>query len=311
MRLGMLFAIAMTAGTMFAAEFAEAKRLGGGKTFGRQSSNVTQRDALPAQTPQRQSASPTQQAQPAAAPGAAAAAQPARSRWLAPIAGLAAGLGLAALASHLGLGEELASVMMIALLALAAFFVIRMIMARRGAAAARPSLQPAYATTGVGSEASVRYSPVPEEVAAGSSAAPVVKPAADASLPSASWHVPADFDVEGFVRNAKVQFVRLQSAYDAGNLDDLREFTTPEMFAELRMQLHEREGAANVTDVVKVDAQLLGIESGAGDHMASVRFTGLVREAGDQGAMPLDEVWHLSKPANGQGGWVIAGIQQR
>lgn len=308
MRLGMLFAIAVTAGTMFAVEFAEAKRLGGGKTFGRQSSNVTQREATPPQAP-RQSASPTQQAQPAAAPGAAAAAQPARSRWLAPIAGLAAGLGLAALASHLGLGEELASVMLMALLAFAAFFVIRMVMSRR-AAATRPALQPAYATTGVGSEATVRYSPVPEEARAGSSAAPVVKPALTASLPSASWHVPADFDAEGFVRNAKVQFVRLQTAYDAANLDDLREFTTPEMFSELRMQLHEREGAPNVTDVVKLDAELLGIESGTGDHMASVRFTGLVRENDSAPAQSFDEVWNLTKPADGSSGWVLAGIQQ-
>ena len=295
-----LFAVVMAAGTFFVAD-AEAKRLGGGGFIGRQSSGVTQRQATP---PAGQSATQPSQAQPAAA------GQPARSKWLAPIAGLAAGLGLAALANYLGFGEELASLMLVMLLAFAAIVVVRMLMARR--AGARPALQGAYSTAGVGSEASVRYAPIPEQpaphaVQPGSFGAGAPGSVAESG---ANFRIPADFDVEPFVRNAKVQFVRLQAAFDASDIDDLREFTSPEMFAELKMQIAERGASPNRTDVVQLDAELLGIESSERDHLASVRFHGLIREDESAPAHAFDEVWNLSKPAQGGGGWVLAGIQQ-
>lgn len=309
--LGKVLAIGLTSIALFATDAAEARRLGGGKSFGRQSNSVMQRDAAPAAAP-RQGAAPTQSAQTqAAARQNPAAAQPARNRWLGPIAGLAAGLGLAALASHLGFGEELASLMLILLMAVAAVVVVRMIMARR--APPRPAFQTAgYQPEGVGSEASVRFSPLPANGQAGAGRpAPVVGPAGGGAFAApAQPGIPAGFDVDGFVRNAKVQFVRLQAAFDAADVDDLREFTSPEMFAELRLQLQERQGASNRTDVVQLEAELLGIESGAADHMASVRFTGLIRESESTPARPFDEVWNLTKPADGRGGWVLAGIQQ-
>ncbi|HWS75595.1 MAG TPA: Tim44-like domain-containing protein [Quisquiliibacterium sp.] len=308
--LGKLFAIGLISTAMFAVE-AEAKRLGGGKSVGRQSNTTMQRDAAP-----QQNAMPSQSAQTQAAarqnPAAAQAAQPARNRWLGPVAGLAAGLGLAALASHLGIGEELASFMLILLMVVAAVVVVRMIMARR--AQPRPAFQTAgYQPDGVGSEASVRYAPLPSRDQAGAAdmRAPVVAPVAGgASAEQSQARIPAGFDVDGFVRNAKVQFVRLQASFDAGDVNDLREFTSPEMFAELKMQIAERQGAANRTDVVRLDAELLGIDSGATDHVASVRFWGLVRENEDTPAEAFDEVWNLVKPVSGEGGWVLAGIQQ-
>lgn len=307
--LGKFLAIGFVSIAFFAAE-AEAKRLGGGKSFGRQSDTVTQRSA----TPPQQNVAPSQsaQTQAAARQNPAAAAQPARNRWLGPVAGLAAGLGLAALASHLGIGEELASMMLILLMVVAAVVVVRMVMARR--AQPRPAFQTAgYPAEGVGSEASVRFSPLPARDQGGSArpAAPVVGPAAAAApVAGAQARIPDGFDVEGFVRNAKVQFVRLQAAFDAGDVNDLREFTSPEMFAELKMQIGERQGEPNRTDVVRLDAELLGIESGDADHVASVRFWGLVRENESAPAESFDEVWNLVKPVSGQGGWVLAGIQQ-
>ena len=298
-----LFAIVMAAGTMFIAD-AEAKRLGGGGSFGRQSGNIFQRQATP---PAVQKSA--QQAAPS--PNPAAAGQPARSRWLAPLAGLAAGLGLAALASHLGFGEELASLMLVMLLAFAAIVVVRVIMARR--AGGRAAFAGAYSTARVGTEASVRYAPIPEQPAGGyAGQQPAFGGAASASgdAGNANFRIPSDFDVEAFVRNAKVQFVRLQAAFDASDLNDLREFTSPEMFAELKMQITERGASPNRTDVVQLDADLLGIESGESDHLASVRFHGLIRENEGVAAHAFDEVWNLSKPAQGAGGWVLAGIQQ-
>jgi predicted lipid-binding transport protein (Tim44 family) len=120
--------------------------------------------------------------------------------------------------------------------------------------------------------------------------------------------VPADFDVDAFLRSAKVHFMRLQAAWDTRNIDDIREFTTPEVFAEIRMQLHE-VGATTQTDVVSLEAQLLGIEEGSADYLASVRFDGTTRE-GQASAERFSEVWNLSKPKRGNRGWLLAGIQQ-
>ena len=122
--------------------------------------------------------------------------------------------------------------------------------------------------------------------------------------------IPADFDVASFSRNAKVNFIRLQAASDVGNLDDIREFTTPEMFAELKMELAERRGATQHTDVVNIDANVIDVEEGADRYVVSVRFNGMIREEAGAPAESFNEIWHLVKPRQGAGGWLLAGIQQ-
>ncbi|MDO8654162.1 MAG: Tim44-like domain-containing protein, partial [Undibacterium sp.] len=103
---------------------------------------------------------------------------------------------------------------------------------------------------------------------------------------------------------------RLQAAFDKADINDIREFTTAEMYAEIKMQIQERGTSANVTDVVSVDAQLLGLETLDSDYLASVKFTGVIKEDPTLPAEGFSEVWNLSKPVNGQGGWALAGIQQ-
>ena len=274
-----LFAVFLSFG--FVMPDAEARRMGGSKSFGMQRTAPAKQDAAPTAQPKQTSAAPAQ-------------AAPQKRSWMGPIAGLAAGLGLAALFSHLGMGEEMASFVMLALLAMAAFMLFRFFVRRNAPA---PAMQ---------------YAGMPR--AADTHAA---RPAFDASpshitrggQPVPSF--PPGFDADAFAREAKLNFIRLQAAFDAGNLDDLRAFTSPEVFAEIRMQLAERGDAAQTTDVVSIDAEVLEAVDEGGQHVVSVRFTGLVREAADQDAMPLDEIWHLTKPAGGQGGWVIAGIQQQ
>ena len=263
---------------------AEARRLGGGKTFGMQRQAVSP-------TP----AKPTQQATPAAPASNPAVATPKRN-WMGPIAGLAAGLGLAALFSHLGMGEGMANMVMIALLVMAALFIFKMLFRRNAPATRAESSTMQYAGAG---HAPVAPSPV--QYAGSSSSSPDVSPVAS---------IPADFDVDGFLRAAKLNFVRLQAANDAKNIDDIREFTSPEMFAEIRMQMDERGSAEQQTDVVRLDAELLEVVTEGNQHVASVRFSGLIREEADAVAAPFDEVWNLSKPVAGGKGWVIAGIQQ-
>jgi predicted lipid-binding transport protein (Tim44 family) len=288
--------------------------MGGGSSFGRQSQSVT-RQAPPA----KQSAQPAQQSAAPAAP-AAGAAKPA-SPWKGMLGGALLGLGLGALLSHLGLGSAMASMistfLMIALLALAAMFIYRMVMRRKsGADTHRPayagaysSHSPAYGTARsdtpeIGSriEPAMRPAALQAEHAPASAAAPVAA--------GADWDIPADFDVAGFVRNAKTSFIRLQAAWDRADLNDIREFTTPEMFAELKMQITERGANANQTDVVSVEAELLGVETLTSDYMASVKFNGMIREAANAAAEPFAEVWNMVKSRSGQGGWTLAGIQQ-
>ena len=112
------------------------------------------------------------------------------------------------------------------------------------------------------------------------------------------------------MRNAKVNFIRLQAANDAGNLDDIREFTSPEMFAEIKMGMAERGNAKQETDVVQLNAEVLDVAEETGRYIVSVRFSGLIREAQDVGAEPFDEIWHMVKPVDGSRGWTLAGIQQ-
>jgi predicted lipid-binding transport protein (Tim44 family) len=277
-------------------------RLGGGKSFGRQSSTVTQRQAT---SPSKPVAAP--EASKATPPVTAPAPQPAGNRWLGPLAGVAAGLGIAALLSHFGLGgafaDGLGSIIVIGLLLFAGVFIWRLL-SRSTASSPAPvrPMEPAYATPAsqaVNSSqgVSVLGTPLPGSTPA----------SAPADVP---WGVPADFDVAGFLRIAKVQFLRMQAASDEKNLADIREFTTPEVFAEIKMQLDEQKGAVNKTDVVNLDAALLGIETGSTEYVASVRFSGSMRENNQAEATPFEEVWNLGKPVEGRGGWLLAGIQQ-
>ena len=281
---------------------AEAKRLGGGRSYGmqRQVSPTSPASAPSHMAPQK---SPSQAAptQPAPAP----AVQPKRN-WLGPIAGLAAGLGIAALLSHFGLGEGMANILMIALLAMAAVAVLRLVFARRPVAA--PQAEPIqYA--GVGGPS---YTPMPEPIPATppASAAGNPAPAAPEAIPGAGPRVPADFDVNGFLDVAKRNFIRLQAANDSGRIDEIRDLLTPEMFTLVSAQLAERGGATQTTDVVQLNASVLEVVNEGARYIASVRYYGLLREEANAPAAPFDEVWHLVKSSTGNDGWHVAGIQQ-
>lgn len=278
-----LCAAVLALGLGFHTSDAEAKRIGGGSSFG------MSRNTAPMQ---RQYSAPPQQANPApaqAAPTPAPQPQPSGARrWLGPLAGLAAGIGLAALLSHFGLGEGAATLLMIVALAFLAMFVLRLLFGRR-----EPQ-RPVYAGD-IGGQNPTQF----QSLQPGASGATVETPA-----------VPADFDVAGFLRQAKLNFTRLQAANDAGNMDDIKAFTSPEVFAEVEMQYQERGRTKQQTDVVQLDAELVEVVSEEKRHVASVRFHGLIREEPNAPAEPFDEVWHLIKPIDGSEGWRVAGIQQ-
>ena len=320
MKLWSVILVAMLAFTSFEAD--AARRLGGGGSVGKQSNNVTQREAgkSPAQNPQ---AAP--QTAPAANPAAAAPKRP----WGAMLGGLAAGLGLAWLAHSLGFGEAFGQFMLIALVVLVAMVAIGWFMRSRRPQAPRDP----YALQGAGAPADLATAPrqySPDKVGNDASARPWERSSmafeagkygqqgtgvqiGSALAGSQNWGIPLGFDTEGFIAAAKRNFVTLQDAWDRSDIPSLRSMMTDEMLGEIKSQLAERETHAgaqpNKTEVVMLEAQLLGIEDLGQDYMASVEFSGMIREEPSAGPSPFREVWNMTKPKAGSSGWLVAGVQ--
>ena len=320
---------------------AEAKRMGGGRSVGQQSGNVTQREAAHPSAPTQQTA-PAGVAKPATPPPAA----PAKRPWGAMLGGLAAGLGLAWLAHSLGLGGAMGDILMFALIAFAAIALIGWFMRSRAAqqnsdglayqgagnSATSPEVLRNYNPEKVGNDASARpwesqntsFDSTPEAnsqinpQANSQSSGSINGSAIGGSLPNAlqgsqSWGVPEGFDSENFVAAAKRNFITLQDAWDRADMGSLRAMMTDGMLSDIKSQLAEREanfpGQPNKTEVVKLDAQLLGIEELPDVYMASVEFNGVIREEADAAPSPFREVWNMTKPKNGNSGWLVAGVQ--
>lgn len=310
--------VAVAAVALVTAVPAEAGRLGGGKSFGAQRQSIAPSkpaapapgnatNAAPATPPGAGPASnpvmPAPAGATATAKAAAPAAAPARtgaSRWLGPVAGLAAGLGLAALASHLGFSEELASFLLIALLAVGVIVAVRFAMSRR--APARAPMPYAGAGAGLGSTPGGYETQVPPP----SSFEPVFGGAQGASCKVRS--VPAGFDAVGFAREARKQFLAVQVAHDRHDAKALADVMTPELHREIIREM-EASGAARPTEIVDVDAEVVDVATEGANHWVSVRFAGTAREGGV--LEPFDEVWNLVKPVDGSTGWLVAGIQQQ
>jgi predicted lipid-binding transport protein (Tim44 family) len=323
----------------FTATDVDAKRLGGGRSLGMQRSAPAQQAAPAPQNP----AAAQQPAKPAVQPAPQAPAQPAPqaggSRWLGPLAGLAAGIGLAALASHFGFGEQMANGLMIALLVMLGIVVFGWLIRR-----VLPSPAPATAGGPGGNDmarsrmdvAPDTWQPAGRSASAGATASPMTSDSSDATRLAAAdapdtvfghhadsasvsgtaaesvhtFTLPAGFDAYAFVRQAKVNFIRLQAANDEGNLDDLREFTTPEIYAELKLDIDARRGAAQKTEVVDLDVSIVDYAEESDRWVVSVRYTGRLYEDASVVSSEVDEVWHLTKPRDGKSGWLVAGMQQ-
>ncbi len=322
--LSALFVLAL----VFAQPEAQAKRLGGGKSVGQQSSNVTQRSVNPPAAPgapTQNAAAPAKPAAPTAAPQVAP-----KKPWGAMLGGLAAGLGLAWLAHSLGMGEGFGQILLVLLLAVAAFAVLRMVLRGRSAPAAQGGAP--YAFQGAGASATPQAAATPrdyspDKVGNDASARPwerssmafeAQRQGAGSVIGSAlggsqNWGVPEGFDVAGFTDAARRNFITLQAAWDKADVATLRSMMTDTMLGEIRSQLAEREaqgaGQPNQTDVVMLEAQLLGIEEVGGAYMASVEFSGLIREEPSAGPSPFREVWNMTKPKDGRSGWLVAGVQ--
>lgn len=307
-----------------------ARRLGGGGSMGKQSSNVTQR---------QQNAAPTQntnQTQNANSPNVAGQtpAAPTKRPWGAMLGGIAAGLGMAWLFSSLGggaLGGAIGSFLMVALLAGAAFLLWKMFKRSKqssqgnyafaGAASSASPATTAYNPNHVGNDASARpwesQNAKFDKTNSGSMIGAGLNANANNGFNSLSgsqsWGIPADFDTAGFISAAKRNFTLLQAAWDKSDVDTLRVMMTDEMASEIKNQLASRakdaSGVAYKTEIMSLDAQLLGIEDLGDEYLASVEFNGVIQETPFEGPQPFREVWNMSKSKMGASGWLVAGVQ--
>ncbi len=274
----LLAALVLISGGALIVEDVEARRLGGARSIGSQRAVTPPPASTPARSAQQQQAAPATQA------AKGAVAQPSGlAKWFPMLGGLALGGMLGwMLASNGG------SFLLLVLLAVAAFLIFRAF-ARRQA----PSHTMQYAG---GGQEPVRIEPV--------------NSGSGTDLSARRASLPAGFDAEGFLRGAKMNFARLQMANDRGELEEIREFTTPELFEALSRDVAERRGAAQQTDVSGLQAELLEVTQDGAQYWASVHFSGMVSEAPGAAAQPFAEVWNLAKPVDGSSGWLLAGIQQ-
>jgi predicted lipid-binding transport protein (Tim44 family) len=257
-------------GFSLAVQDADARRLGGGGSIGKQRITSPQKQAQP----------------PAQAPAPGAPAPSGASKWLGPLAGLAAGGLLASLFMGQGAGGAFGSMLLILALVAGAFFIFRKLR--------RPQPQ------------AVQY--------AGSAATAMIDmPAGGGSAKALATRGtrPLWFEDAPFAREAKKHFIRLQDANDRGDLNDIREFVTPEMYAEISLQIQERAGQTSKTEVTSLNADIADVVTDGDLVIASVRFSGLIREEANAPAEAFSEIWHIQKSeSQANAAWFIAGIQQ-
>ncbi|MCW5576039.1 MAG: Tim44 domain-containing protein [Burkholderiales bacterium] len=275
-----LMAMIAACGLALIAVDVEARRLGGGRNLGMQRNIQKPPPKAPAQQQQQQQPQQAQQGgTPAQQPAAAAG-----NKWMGPLAGLALGAGLMALFLNNGIAGMLAGLLLLAAIAGVAVMAFR---ALRGKAAA-----PMQYAGGGGSAGG-------SGVAAHSLAA--------ATATTGRW--PADFNAQEFLRHARLNFVRLQEAHDARDTAALADFLTPDLLEDIRAQWQSDGEAGGKTDVVTLESEVLDVATEGLLYVVSVRFSGLIREGGNE-AQPFAEIWHLEKPRRGNSGWLVSGIQQ-
>ena len=307
----LLVALALTTlGLGFFIDDADAaRRFGGGRSLGSQREGVTQRQATPP------AAAPSQSQ---AAPNAVPAQRPGMGRWMGPLAGLAAGLGLAALFGS-NMGGLLAGLLVVMAVVIGAALLMRLFGRNRTQPLARTGA-PVWATpTPSGSDPATlrtaRDDLSRRQAAVAVAAFPGSPATADSSsrLSQNAASVPAGFDTEAFLQHAKKSFIELQNANDRGDLTQIRDMSTPEMYDALKTELQANRPSAGGTqqvDVVTLNAELLEVVTEGAMHWASIRFSGALRESSSEAPAAFTEIWNLRKPVNGDTGWLLAGIQQ-
>jgi predicted lipid-binding transport protein (Tim44 family) len=236
-----------------------------------------------------------------------------------PVAGIAAGLGLAALASHLGFGEELASIVMMGLMLVFVVLVLGYFMRKRAVSkpyknAMNTEMQYSNASAGNTRNESVRekntlaYKAYMRSQEKNTTNSGIGSSIGLASVRGKS--IPSGFDTVSFENNAKANFLSLQTANDSGNLEYIRQLTTPELFSQIQEDFAGRDADAQRNDVQNLHAEVIDVVEDTDRYLVSVRFSGTIRDSSGEPSESFDEIWHLVKPVQGNSGWLLSGIQQ-
>lgn len=262
----------------FALDATAAKRFGGGKSFGSAPSHQTR------QAPQQTQAAPNQAGRqtPAAASGA--------SRWLGPLAGLAAGGLLASM--FMGDGFEGIQFMDILIFGVMAFLLFRFLAARRR------QQQPAMA----GHAPMQREMPQQPASIFGGSAAPV------AAAPVIN--APAWFNEQNFVAAAREHFLALQQHWDANEMDKIAEFVTPQLLGFLKQERAEIGDAYQSTYIDDLQIQLDGVDDNAEKTTATLTFSGVAKTSRFDQGEAFSESWRMERAQGENQPWLVAGIRQ-
>ena len=286
--------LALLAVTLLTMPSAEAKRLGGGSNLGKQystpSPSASTQQARSIHTPANQ---PSAVAKPPRATGS--------SRWLGPLAGLAAGGLLASLFFGDAFeGFQVMDFLLIAVVVIVSIFLFRMLHRRTIPTPATASAAPGRLGGGQVSPAYARQSHNAASVG-------IVSP----QVPSNENQAPSWFDIRTFTFGAKNHFLRLQAAWDKADFNDIREYTTPELFNELQRERQSLGSGPQFTEVVTLNVSLSGLRREDNHLVVSLEFSGLISEGQQGPANPFHEIWHIQHAwSSPDGDWFIAGIQQ-
>lgn len=272
-----------------------AKRFGGGKSFGSTPTHQTQQR-------QTQQAAPAPTAPTAGAAAGAMAKPSGASRWLGPLAGIAAGGLLASMFMGDGFdGLQIFDFLMFGGLALLAFMAFR--------AFARRKLQaqgatPAYA--GMGNAQA--YQAQPQHAAPAPAANTVF--GGGAAQPARTFNAPAWFDEQRFVGVAREHFLNLQQHWDAAEMDKIAEFVTPQMLEFLKQERASLGDGFQSTYVDNLQVNLDGVEQQGGKTIATLTFDGVAKTSRFDQGEAFSESWRMERADGDNQPWLVAGIRQ-
>ncbi len=288
MKILFAFVLALFAATLITLPDAEARRFGGGMNLGKQYKS------MPRTAPRQSQQAASNRSQ--AAPGVAGRTSGA-SRWLGPLAGLAAG----GLLASLFFGDAFEGLQIMDILLIGALVVggVMLFRAMRRAAPA-PAAAASYGGPAGGGKSLDQGLMLPDLGAPPG--------AAQGEGPD---EAPPWFDDSTFLEGAKTHFIRLQAAWDQADFRDIREYTTPQLFAELQRERQRLGEESQYTEVVTLDAEIAGVRRDGDQAVASILFSGLIREEQSTTADSFREIWHVQHDwDSGEGDWFIAGVQQ-
>ncbi|VAW48918.1 hypothetical protein MNBD_GAMMA04-445, partial [hydrothermal vent metagenome] len=289
---------------------ADAKRFGGGKSFGYSKS-------VPSKSFDKSKKAP--QAAPKAAPAAAGAKS--RSGMMGVLGGLAAGGLLAAM--FMGDGFEGLQIMDILLFALLAFVLFKLFRHFTGRSRTDNAPQPAYQANheAVNDQPAQPQNeqivsrethhseqeshPKSGESIFGSNLGGAVSEKAEHVNEAPTW-----FNAEPFVEGAKGHFVTLQKAWDSADLSEVESYCSPELFEAIKQEMKGMQAGDNHTVVDTLDAEIADMSIDGDYFIVSIRFTGFIKEAASEDAHAFNEIWHIRRLANDEGTWQVSGIQQ-